>query len=112
MGLNTKNINILNTIGKSQPEINQIAVEQKTNFNKVHIIEGSKEELKAFEKLFKIHKNRLLQVIPANSTSYITKFFFSLMFIIVSFTSLGYIAYMENGKDTLLYAKFIADVGR
>ena len=46
------------------------------------------------------------------SGTYITKFFFSLMFILVSLGALAAVAYMENGKDTLLYAKFIADVGR
>lgn len=39
------------------------------------------------------------------------KFFFALLFIIVSLGSLMAIANMENKKDTLLYAKFIADVG-
>ena len=34
------------------------------------------------------------------------------MFIIVSLGTLGAIAAMDNGKDTLLYAKFIADIGR
>jgi hypothetical protein len=46
------------------------------------------------------------------SSTYITKFFFSLMFIIVCLGTLASIAGMENKKDTLLYAKFIADVGR
>jgi hypothetical protein len=44
------------------------------------------------------------------SFSYITKFFFSILFIIVSLGCLAAIATMENKKDTLLYAKFIADV--
>jgi len=35
-----------------------------------------------------------------------------LVFIIVTFGILAAIAGMENKKDTLLYAKFIADVGR
>ena len=34
------------------------------------------------------------------------------MFLIVLFGSFGAITGMNNGKDTLLYAKFIADVGR
>ena len=46
------------------------------------------------------------------SFSYITKFFFIILFILVSLGSLASIANMENRKDTLLYAKFIADVGR
>lgn len=49
---------------------------------------------------------------PGQSFSYITKFFFGLVFIIVTLSILGSIANMENRKDTLLYAKFIADVGR
>jgi len=34
------------------------------------------------------------------------------MFIIVTVGILLSISNMQNGKDTLLYAKFIADVGR
>jgi hypothetical protein len=39
------------------------------------------------------------------------KFFFSLLFILVIVGTLGFIAQNDGKKDTLLYAKFIADVG-
>lgn len=37
------------------------------------------------------------------------KFFFSLLFIIVIIGIVGFIASNDGKKDTLLYAKFIAD---
>lgn len=48
----------------------------------------------------------------ATTFGYITKFFFGLLFLIVTLTLFLSIACMENRKDSLLYAKFIADVGR
>jgi len=60
-----------------------------------------------------VHPHSVKRVtVGETSVSYILKFFFSLMFIFVSLGSLYAIANMENKKDTLLYAKFIADVGR
>lgn len=59
------------------------------------------------------HKQKPIKVTNEanNNPTYILKFFFGFMFIIVSLGSLMAIANMENRKDTLLYAKFIADVG-
>lgn len=45
-------------------------------------------------------------------SSYITKFFFIIMFIGITVGSLGLIVGMENKKDSLLYARFIADVSK
>jgi hypothetical protein len=44
------------------------------------------------------------------STTYLIKFFFIIVFILVTLGTLVGIVGMENKKDTLLYAKFIADV--
>lgn len=84
---------------------------------KVHHIFGNAEELKKIKQTYQLHKhksNRLLQATTINeeSNSYITKFVFSLAFILITAFSLCAIACMQNPKDTLLYAKFIADVGR
>jgi hypothetical protein len=43
--------------------------------------------------------------------TYLIKFFFSLLFVIVIVGIVGFIASNEGKKDTLLYAKFIADAG-
>ena len=46
-----------------------------------------------------------------DTENYVLKFFFSLMFIIVIIATVSVLAGNEGKKDTLLYAKFIADVG-
>jgi hypothetical protein len=43
--------------------------------------------------------------------TYLIRFFFSIIFILVIVACVGFIAQNEGKKDTLLYAKFIADVG-
>ena len=53
----------------------------------------------------------LIQLQTTNDSSYLIKFFFSIMFLLVSFAVLYAIADMTNQRDSLLYAKFIADVG-
>jgi hypothetical protein len=45
-----------------------------------------------------------------NDEFYLIKFFFSILFIIVIIGIVVSIASNEGKKDTLLYAKFIADV--
>jgi hypothetical protein len=50
--------------------------------------------------------------LPTNlNGTYLIKFFFSLLFILVIVACVGFIAQNDGKKDTLLYAKFIADVG-
>jgi hypothetical protein len=44
--------------------------------------------------------------------AYIIKFFFIILGILVTVGVLGFVANIDNRKDTLLYAKFIADVGK
>lgn len=51
-----------------------------------------------------------LQAPPATDSSYLIKFVFSIVFMIVTVSVLVSIADMKNQRDTLLYAKFIADV--
>ena len=43
---------------------------------------------------------------------YLIKFFFILTFIFITIGTLSFISNMNTKKDTLLYAKFIADVGK
>jgi len=47
---------------------------------------------------------------PTDGT-YLIKFFFSILFIFVIVGTVGFISQNDGKKDTLLYAKFIADVG-
>jgi hypothetical protein len=57
------------------------------------------------------HSKKVSQGKMQTSKSYILKFFFGFVFIIILLGSLSTITNMDNRKDTLLYAKFIADVG-
>ena len=93
----------------------------KTQNKAVHIIRGPAQLLKRLfdmlnpEKLPKSAQPRRLnekQTTPSTSTpgTYLIKFFFSLLFIITIIGIVGFIANDHGKKDTLLYAKFIADV--
>jgi hypothetical protein len=48
---------------------------------------------------------------PGPKGTYLIKFFFSVLFILVIVACVGFISQNDGKKDTLLYAKFIADVG-
>jgi len=51
------------------------------------------------------------QQAPTTDSTYLIKFFFSIIFVIVIISIIGFISDGSSKKDTLLYAKFIADVG-
>ena len=51
------------------------------------------------------------QAAGTTDSTYLIKFFFSILFVIVILAIIGFIADGSSKKDTLLYAKFIADVG-
>lgn len=51
-------------------------------------------------------------IAAATNPYYITKFFFIILFVFMIVGSVMCIVNMDNGKDTLLYAKFIADVNK
>lgn len=46
----------------------------------------------------------------SKDSTYLFKFFFGILMIIVSIGCVGFIIDSDSKKDTLLYAKFIADV--
>lgn len=44
-------------------------------------------------------------------STYLLKFFFSILLVLVSVASVGFIVDSDSKKDTLLYAKFLTEVG-
>lgn len=57
----------------------------------------------------KLSEYEAIAASQSNGT-YLIKFFFSLLFIFVIIGCIGFITKNDGKKDTLLYAKFIADV--
>ena len=105
--------------------IDDLSEKYKKDNKLLHIIRGSEAEVKRLSELLEREQQRQsvsplsrkvdmsvmqLQSMADPTGSYLIKFFFSIAFIFMLIAAVNAILDSDSKKDTLLYAKFLADV--